>query len=86
MPDLEAALGDPSYYPAVHVIRSSMSVAWTTVVLVMIICLLIWANVTYLTAVSRDLWAFARDGGVPLSGWISKVSLFMTRRSSPDAS
>ncbi len=50
-----------------------MSVAWTTVVLVMIICLLICSNVSYLTAVTRDLFAFARDGGFPFSDWISYV-------------
>lgn len=73
MPNLTAALYDPSLYPAVHVLRQSMSVAWTTVVLVMIIVLLMWANVSYLTAVARDLFAFSRDGGFPFSAWISKV-------------
>ena len=73
MPDLEAALDDPSLYPPVHVLRQSMSVAWTSVVLMMIICLLICSNVSYLTAVTRDLFAFARDGGFPFSAWISKV-------------
>ena len=31
----------------------------------MIICLLICSNVAYLTAVTRDMFAFARDGGLP---------------------
>ena len=75
MPDLTAALNDPSLYPTVYVLRQSMSVAWTSVVLVMIIVLLICSNVSYLTAVTRDLFAFARDGGFPFSEWISRVSL-----------
>ena len=41
MPDLEAALNDPSLYPPVYVLRQSMSAGWTTAVLVMIICLLL---------------------------------------------
>ena len=73
MPDLDAALADPSLYAAVYVLRHSMNTAWLTVVLVMIICLLICSNVSYLTAVTRDLWAFSRDGGFPFSGWIAHV-------------
>ena len=73
MPDLQAALDDPSLYPTVHVLRQSMSPAWTSVVLALIVFLLLWSNVSYLTAVTRDLFAFARDGGLPFSAWISKV-------------
>ena len=74
MKDLDAAVNDYTLYPPIYVIRQSMSVAWETAVIVMIIALLMWANVTYMTAVSRDLWAFARDGGLPCSNWIAKVS------------
>lgn len=72
MPDLDAALADPSLYATVYVIRQSMSVGWTTVVLVMIICLLICSNVSYLTAVTRDLFAFSRDGGFPFSEYVKR--------------
>jgi choline transport protein len=67
MPDLDAALNDPSLYPPVWVLRHSMSTAWMTVVLMMIICLLICSNVSYLTAVTRDLFAFARQVSTPSS-------------------
>jgi len=73
MPDLTAALSDPSLYATVYVLKQSMSTAWLTVVLVMIICLLICSNVAYLTAVTRDLFAFSRDNGLPFSGWVSRV-------------
>ncbi|KAK5115890.1 hypothetical protein LTR62_000346 [Meristemomyces frigidus] len=73
MPDLSAALTDPSLYATVYVLRQSMSTAWLTCVLVMIICLLICSNVAYLTAVTRDLFAFSRDNGLPFSGWIATI-------------
>ena len=73
MPNLEDALSDPSTYAAVYVLRQSMDTAWLTVVLTMITCLLICSNVSYLTAVTRDLFAFGRDNGFPFSSWISKV-------------
>ncbi|KAK3670167.1 hypothetical protein LTR78_009923 [Recurvomyces mirabilis] len=73
MPDLTAALSDPSLYATVYVLKQSMSTAWLTVVLVMIIFLLICSNVAYLTAVTRDLFAFSRDNGLPFSGWVSKI-------------
>jgi choline transport protein len=74
MPDVQIALDDPSHYPPVWVLRHSMSLGWMTVVLMMIICLLICSNVSYLTAVTRDLFAFSRDGGFPFSSWVSYVS------------
>ena len=74
MPDVSKALADPSLYPAVYILKQSMSIGWVTVVLTMIIALVLFANVCYLTAVSRDLFAFARDGGTPFPNWISTVS------------
>ena len=73
MPDLHAALNDPSEYAVVYVLRQTMSVPWMSVVLTMITALLICSNVSYLTAVTRDLFAFARDGGFPFSDWVARV-------------
>lgn len=73
IPSIEEALGDASTYPAIYVIRQSMSTVWLTVLLT-IICALLWVGVvSYLAAVSRDLFAFARDNGLPYSAWIAKV-------------
>lgn len=36
--------------------------------------LILSGNITAVTTVSRETWAFARDGGLPFSRWISKVS------------
>ena len=46
------------------------------VALTLILALLIGAaNITSLATTSREVWAFARDGGTPGHRWISKVSL-----------
>ncbi|KAG5976349.1 hypothetical protein E4U55_007351 [Claviceps digitariae] len=73
IPDVPKALADPTTYPAISVLRSTMSLPWLNVVLVVITLLLMFGNLSYLTAVSRDLFAFARDQGLPLSKWISRV-------------
>jgi choline transport protein len=73
MPDTGAALEHISTYPVIYILEQSMSTKWVTVELVLIIALVLFANVCYITAVSRDLWAFARDNGLPFSPWICKV-------------
>ncbi len=40
-----------------------MSVGWITVILVLIALLNVASNIVYLAAVTRDLFAFARDRG-----------------------
>ena len=73
VPVIDDALNDSSTYPAVYILKQSMSSGWVTVMLVVICLLNIASNIVYLTAVSRDLFAFARDKGLPFSGWLSTV-------------
>lgn len=73
IPSVQDALADPSLYPSVYVLRQAMDTKWLTVLLTVIIVLLIFSNLSYMAAVSRDLFAFARDQGLPFSDWISKV-------------
>ena len=73
IPVVADALEDPTLYPTIYVLRQSMSNAWMTVLLVVVILLLICSNITYLAAVTRDAFAFARDDGFPFSNWLSKV-------------
>ncbi|KAF2719738.1 amino acid permease 2 [Polychaeton citri CBS 116435] len=73
VPSLEDALDDSTSYPAIYVLKQSMSTGWVTVVLVLILLLNVASNIVYLTAVSRDLFAFARDRGLPFSNWLSQV-------------
>ncbi|ATY64228.1 GABA permease [Cordyceps militaris] len=73
MPDVSVALAEPTMYPAIWVLRQSMSDTWLTVLLVVQCIFLLFSNFSYLAAVSRDLFAFARDKGLPCSAWLAKV-------------
>ncbi|TKX20009.1 amino acid permease-like protein 7 [Elsinoe australis] len=73
IPDLTEALNDSTTYPAVYVLRQSMSTNWILGLMAVITLLQIASNIVYLTAVSRDLFAFARDQGLPCSKWLSTV-------------
>ena len=75
MPDVELALEHISTYPFVYILEQSMPTKWVTVELVLIVAIVLFANVCYITAVSRDLFAFARDNGLPYSSWICQVVL-----------
>ncbi|KAK3049461.1 hypothetical protein LTR09_009380 [Extremus antarcticus] len=48
-PDLNKALADPSLYPMVYIMKQSMSIKWVTVELTMIVALVLFVNVCYLT-------------------------------------
>ncbi|KID74980.1 uncharacterized protein G6M90_00g055710 [Metarhizium brunneum] len=73
IPDIGVALSDRTTYPAVYVLRQAMSTGWITVVLVVVNFLVVCSNISFLTAASRDLYAFSRDKGIPFSDWISKI-------------
>jgi len=73
MPDIDMALLDATNYPVIHVLRESMPLPWLNVVLVVILLLVILGNLSYLASVTRDLFAFARDQGLPFSNWIATV-------------
>jgi choline transport protein len=72
IPDLGAAVNDPAAYPFLYVLQQCMSTARLTVIVVITVVILVASNIVYLAAVSRDLFAFARDRGVPFSFWLSK--------------
>lgn len=71
--DIPTALADPTGYPGIWVIRQSMGQPWLNILLVVILILEIFGELAYFAAVSRDLFAFARDNGLPFSKWLSKV-------------
>lgn len=73
IPDLDTALADPTTYPSIYVMRQALSTTWLTVILTVIVLILTVSAINYFAAVTRDLFAFARDHGVPLSSWLSKM-------------
>lgn len=52
IPDLQASLADTTTYPAIYVLRQSMSTTWLLVLLFVIILLNTASNISYLAAVS----------------------------------
>ena len=73
IPVLEDALSDPTRYPVVYVLRQALSSGWVTAMLAIILLLDMASNIAYLAAVTRDLFAFARDRGLPFSSWLSEL-------------
>lgn len=72
--DLNAATMSPFGQPYVEVLYNATqsrgaTITMTTVMLI----LLISCAVNTVTTSSRQLWSFARDGGPPFSGWLSRV-------------
>lgn len=61
LPDVQAALNDPTEYPGIWIMRQAMSDSWIAVIMAIITVIVMASNVTYLAGVSRDLFAFARD-------------------------
>jgi choline transport protein len=73
IPDLDAALDDSTTYPVLYVLKQTMTVGWMTALMVVICLITICSNIVYLAAVTRDLFAFSRDKGLPFSKWLSAV-------------
>lgn len=73
IPDIPAALSDTTEYPGIYVLRQAFSQPWLNVFLAIVLSLEVFGELAYFAAVNRDLYAFARDNGLPFSGWIAKV-------------
>ena len=71
--DLEAALNDETGYQFLTVFASAVNKDGVNG-LTSIVTLLIFAGtLSFNLSTSRQTWAFARDGGLPFSAWISYV-------------
>ncbi len=72
--DVPSVLASPTGQPYVQVIwNATQSRTATMVMVAFMIFFFIFCAVNQNTTSSRQLYAFARDGGVPCSGWISFV-------------
>ena len=72
--DVESVLATPTGQPYIQVIwNATQSRTATMVMVAFIIFFVIFCAVNQNTTSSRQLYAFARDGGLPFSGWISYV-------------
>ncbi|KAF2228709.1 amino acid transporter [Viridothelium virens] len=72
--DIDAALDSPTRVPYIEVLYNVTQSKGATIVFTsLLMVLLIACMVNQVTATSRQLFAFARDGGVPFYKWLSYV-------------
>lgn len=73
--DVDAAINSPTGQPYIAILLNATgSVAGTSVLVAYIILALIFCSTNVVTTSSRQLFSFARDRGLPFSGWLSQVS------------
>ena len=72
--DLDAALESATQQPYVEILlNATQSKAATLTLTSIIFVLLVACAVNNVTSSSRQLWSFARDGGLPFSNWLAYV-------------
>lgn len=54
--------------------RQACSTGGINIITAFLALLSVASNINFNAATSRQLWAFARDGGVPFGGWLSHVN------------
>ena len=75
-PNLTEVLKTPTGQPWVEIIRMATGSQAATIVLLILVCFLFsFTSVNQITTSSRQLWALARDKGVPFHQFLSKVSV-----------
>jgi choline transport protein len=73
--DITEAINSPTGQPYIAILLNATgSVAGTAVMVAYIIFALIFCATNMVTTRSRQLFAFARDNGLPFSSWLAKVS------------
>jgi choline transport protein len=73
--DIDEILASPTNEPFIQVFfNATQSRAAATIMTSIIIVMLTSACISEVATASRQLWSFARDGGLPYSHWLSHVS------------
>lgn len=73
--DLNTVLDSVTGQPFIQVFfNATQSYAATNVMCAVVVVLLLSCCVSEVAAASRQIWSFSRDGGLPGSNWLSKVS------------
>ena len=74
--DIDTVLNTPTGYPYMEIfLQATGSVAGTTAMAAIVIALGIGATIGFVATSSRMIWSFARDRGLPFSGFLSRVEL-----------
>ncbi len=73
--DVTDILATPTFYPFIQIFyNATHSFAATDVMTAIVIVTLTCSVISEIATSSRQLWSFARDGGLPFSGTIEVVS------------
>lgn len=73
IPSVDDALNDESGFPFIYVFHQAVSTGGVNALTIMVLVLVVASNVSFNASTSRQTFAFARDHGLPFSGWISAV-------------
>jgi amino acid transporter len=73
--DISAALSSRTGFPFIYVLQNATkSVVGTIGFVIVVLVLLVMITISALASSSRQLFAFARDDGLPFSKWLGAVS------------
>lgn len=73
LPSISSAIGSATGYPILYVMSLGITPGGIYALTAFMMAILMASNITFLVAAARMTFAFARDGGLPFSPWISKV-------------
>ena len=74
--NIDEALASPTKFPFIEIFaQATGSNGAATGMTTLILFLIIFCCIAVLAAASRMMWSFARDKGLPFSGFLSRVSL-----------
>ncbi|KAG0653157.1 GABA-specific high-affinity permease, partial [Monosporozyma unispora] len=71
--DLEHVLNNPYGFTMAQIVYDSLGKHWAIAFMVLMSFCQFLMGASVLTAISRQIWAFARDDGLPFSYYIKKV-------------
>lgn len=72
-PSVEDSLNDVTGFPFLYVFKQATSTAGVNGLTAIVLLPVIFSNILFNAATSRQTFAFARDNGLPFSRWIGKV-------------
>ena len=73
--DVDSLFDSVTRQPFIQVFfNATRSYAGTNVMTAIVVILLLACCISEVATASRQIWSFARDGGLPFSGWISQIS------------
>lgn len=77
--DPSAILDTPTKYPFIQLFYNiTNSYVGTDIMVAIIVIALVCAVIAEIATASRQIWSFARDGGLPFSPFLSKVRMLST--------